>query len=232
MISFLQQYAGVSMLALVAFVVFVLVARPDRDPDGDGLYSVYLSTISIASLYLVLTFGVMAADTGVQAIIVDFGRRGIEDFGSPGFLTVLGGFASASTADDAVTSAVVTGLLALAAGVVLTFHLRRRAELLGRGRVAGTAADRVDRAFLGGVCFVVATIGITAFGLAGFGAFRIIAPDITGEIESFEREQGISQLIAYGLLVGICIGVFRRCFWSMRRTDGPDADEPELIEPT
>jgi len=50
MISILQSYAAIPLVALVVFGVLVVIARPDRDEGGDGLYAVYLSVVGIAAM--------------------------------------------------------------------------------------------------------------------------------------------------------------------------------------
>lgn len=229
MLSLLQSYAAIPLAALLVFVVLVAVARPDRDQGGNGLYAVYLSAVGITALYIVFVFGAMFLGSIAERLLVDFPtarEQGFDSFSSSGvpggFANLLSGIGPAGDADGAVQSAVASGMVAAGAAAVLGFHLRRRSELLADEGFAGSAAERVDRAFLAAVAFVTVIVGITALGFAGYGVFRIVAPDVSGQLDTFESEQGLAQALAYGALVAACIVVFRRCFWSIR--DGSEAE--------
>jgi hypothetical protein len=45
---------GMPITVVIVMVLLIVVARPDRDPDGDGLYAVYLATVSLTTLYILL----------------------------------------------------------------------------------------------------------------------------------------------------------------------------------
>jgi hypothetical protein len=240
MLQVFQNVAAVPIVVIVALLALVLIARPDRGPGDDGLYASYLSAINIASLYLLLTAGAAAIDAIAQGVLVSFpaGNNGFEGPTSAGFLSALGGYyGGPESSDTAAIAAVVNGVLAIAAGLVLMFHLRRRQELLASASFTGSAAERVDRAYLGGVCFLTATIGVIAAAITGYSIMRLVAPDVTGTVRHLEEEQGTAQLIAYGLLTVISFSVFRFCFWGIR--GGPDGDgydelddDVDLVEPT
>ncbi len=157
--------------------------------------------------------------------------QGSSPLGVVGFLS---GFAGVDDGDTTAITAVLAGVLAIAAGLVLAFHLRRRGELLVTDDFAASAAERVDRAYLAGVCFLVVTVGLSAITVVGYAVMRLVAPDVTGEVRQFEQDQGTAQLIAYGLLTLVCIGIFRASFWSIR--GGREGDhgfvDDELVEPT
>ncbi len=212
MLQVFQNVAVVPIVVLVALLALVLIARPDRGPGDDGLYAAYLSAIGVASLYLLLTAGATAIDAIAQGVLVSFpaGNTSFEGATAAGFLTALGGyFGGPENSDTAAIAAVVNGVLAIAAGLVLMFHLRRRQELLASGTFTGSAAERVDRAYLGGICFLTVTVGVMAAAITGYSIMRLVAPDVTGTVRHFEEEQGTAQLIAYGLLTVISYTVFR-----------------------
>jgi hypothetical protein len=221
MYSLLESYIAIPFAILVVFLVLVVIARPDRDENGDGLYSVYLSAVGVIALYLVLVFGATCVGAIAERVLVDYPPQNSQDLGTfdqGGFSSPLIGISGVASngADQAVQTAVASGLLAIGAAIVLGFHLRRRRELVSGGDFDGSAAARVDRAYLAAVAFLVVVVGVAALGIAGYGAFRIIAPDVTGRLDDFERQQGLAQLLSFGALVAICIFLFRRSFWDIR----------------
>src|SRR4051812_37222000 len=200
MYSLLQSSIAIPLAILVVFLVLVFIARPDRDESGDGLYSVYLSAVGVIALYLVLVFGAMCLSAVAERALVDYPAQNNQDFGNfaPGGIpTPLLGISgiTSNDADEAVQTAVFSGLLAAGAAIVLGFHLRRRSELIGDDDFKGSAAARVDRAYLAAVAFLVVIVGVSAVAVAGYGAFRIVAPGVTGRMHDFEKQQGLAQLL-------------------------------------
>jgi hypothetical protein len=74
----------------------------------------------------------------------------------------------------------------------------------------------LDSSLVVPVAVLLVFVGISALGIAGYGAFRMVAPGVTGTIDTFEKQQGLSQLLAYGAVVGACIALFRAHFWNVR----------------
>ena len=225
MFTTLQSFIQVSVpvTVLLVLVLLLVAARPDRDDTGDGLYATYLSVVGVSALYLVLVFGVTCLSAVVQRVVVDQPVRnsqGISDVPFSGVASLVYG-TEPNNPDQLVQTAVLAGLLTLGAAFVFVFHLRRRQELAASEGFAGSAAARVDRAYVGAVSFVAVLVGITALGFAGYGVFRIIAPDVTGSNSSFEEQQGVAELVAFGALLAFSIVLFRTHFWEMREHDDP-----------
>ena len=241
MLQVFQNVAVVPIVVLVALLALVLIARPDRGPGDDGLYAA-VSERDRCRVPVPAPHRRCHRDRRdrAQGVLVSFPARNtsFEGATSAGFLTALGGyFGGPENSDTAAIAAVVNGVLAIAAGLVLMFHLRRRQELLASGTFTGSAAERVDRAYLGGICFLTVTVGVMAAAITGYSIMRLVAPDVTGTVRHFEEEQGAAQLIAYGLLTVISFTVFRFCFWGIRGVrdgDGYDDldDDVDLVEPT
>jgi hypothetical protein len=226
----LQSFVAVPFVVLIVFLVLMAVARPDLDDRGEGLYAVYLAVVGITALYLLLILGATSLGAITQRAIVDEHASSAETF--DGSLDTAGLPTSAfvggsdETQHGLVRSAVFNGLFAVAAGAVFVYHLRRRRELASGSSFPGSAAERVDRAYVAVVAFVAVVVGISAFAVAGYGTVRILAPDVTGRNDTFESQLGLSQLIAYGGLVVVCGALFRTHFWRIR----PDVENTENIK--
>jgi hypothetical protein len=229
--SFLQ--VALPLTVLLVLVVFLAIARPDHDDTGDGIYAVYLSVAAVTALYLMLIFGVAGLNAVAQRVLVDRPPQSAQDFGNGGLTGVTGLFLGGEEGDPdlLVQQAVLSGLMALGAGIVFVFHVRRRSELAASEDFAGSAGARVDRAYLAAVCFIAIVIGIPALGFLGHGALRLVAPGVTGSIDTFEEQQGVAQLISFGALLAACIALFQTHFWSVRSSSESEADpEPDAID--
>jgi hypothetical protein len=180
----------------------------------------------VVALYVLLVSGVACLSAVAQRAIVDR-QESVEPQGSSTSPDVSGIPSAAlfdlnpTTDHGLVQTAVFNGLYALGAGFVFGYQLRRRRELAEDDDYEDGVADRVDRAYFGVVAFVAFVVGISAFAVAGYGVFRILAPDVTGTNDTFESQLGLSQLIAYGALALVCVVIFRAHFWRIRRAPEP-----------
>ena len=206
---------------VVAAILVLAAARRDDDPSHTRTEARYLGAIIIVSLFIALfaSFGVVR---GLTDLIVDKHdtktaipkqiRDAIDTI--PG-LQNLPGFGSSDLANDDADYrlAVQSALLAVAAGVVFVFHDRRARRLVPPGEIDDSATGRVARACVYGICFVAAVVVIVSAAKAGYGFFRVIAPDVTGDgREDPERQRGIAELLSYAFLAGGAAFVFHRAW--------------------
>jgi hypothetical protein len=200
---------------LVLAVLVLAGGRGEVDDSGRRTYALYLGVVSFIALFTALVgfTGVVNAvmdkvvdEPDDDEVVVDNDQGGIDfDFDTGG-----GGDENDQIARDAVQAGLV-GVLALG---VLAFHLRRRRDLVAPADFAGSAAGRVDRAYLYAVCFTAVLIFLFAGAIALYAVFRVIAPDVTGSGDSaLERQLGLQQLVTLGFLATVAGGIF---WWSWR----------------
>jgi hypothetical protein len=208
-------------------VILVLVAaRRDEDPAHTRTQARYLGAIVLVSLFVGL-FALFGVVRGLTDLIVDKHDtssnsalpKDVRDIlGSvPGLdgIPGLGSSGAAHLADDDADYrlAVQSAFLAIAAGAVFVFHDRRARRLVPPGAIDESATGRVARACVYGVCFIAAIVVLVSLSKAGYGLFRVIAPDVTGSgAEDPERQRGISELISYALLAGGGAFIFHRAW--------------------
>ena len=213
---------GLPTTALVVMVFLLVIARPDRDPEGNGVYGAYLATASVISLY-VLLISAAALGEAVTQDLVGSAQSSALDGASPTssyFLLQLLQGGEASIAIYAVIAAL--------AAIIYLFHHRRRAELRASANFSGSAAARVDRAADAAICFtmiVLMFIGALVAAAAGYTFFS--PPNHRDEI----RDLSGGQLLSYGGLVVVAFFIFRARFWGIRGQDPEAGDgEPPLAE--
>jgi hypothetical protein len=205
---------------LVAVILVLVAARRDDDTAHTRTEARYLGAIVIVSLFVALfaLFGVVRGLTdlivdkqGVRSDVPEEVQDAIDNI--PGLGSIPGFSASELRNDDAdYRLAVQSGLLAVAAGVVFVFHDRRARRLVPPGAIDDTATGRVARACVYGICFVAAVVALVAAAKAGYGLFRVIAPDVTGGGGDPERQRGIAELLSYAFLTGGAAFVFHRAW--------------------
>jgi hypothetical protein len=217
---------------LVAVILVLVAARRDDDAAHTRTEARYLGAIVVVSLFVTLfaTFGVVR---GLSDLIVDKQdvRSAVpEDVQDaidniPGLGSIPGFSASELRNDDAdYRLAVQSALLAVAAGLVFVFHDRRARRLVPPGEIDETATGRVARACVYGICFVAAIVVIVAAAKAGYGVFRVIAPDVTGAgRDDPERQRGIAELLSYAFLTGGAAFVFHRAWRWLPAATGSSA---------
>jgi ABC-type Fe3+ transport system permease subunit len=226
------ELAVIFGVPLVVAVVLVLVAgRGDDDRAHTRTQARYLAAICLVSLFVAL-FAAFGMVRGLTDLIVDKG--GVESGGVPrqfrdlldgipglGNLPGSGGGLSSDDADYRL--AVGSALFAAAAAGVFVFHDRRARRLVPPGQIEESATGRVARAAVYGACFVAALVVLVALAKAGYGLFRVIAPDVAGRgPDDAERQLGISELLSYSLLAAGGALVFHRA-WRWLPEQAPTA---------
>lgn len=207
---------------LVAIVLVLVAGRNDSDLTNTRTQARYLGAIVLLSLFLGL-FGAFGVVRGLTDLIVDKRAAaaegpdgqteipGIPDLGIPTLPTF--GSADLPNDDADYRLAVQSALLAASAIGVLVFHDRRARRLVPPGEIDDSATGRVARAAVYGACFVAALVVLIAAAKAGYGLFRVIAPDVTGAgSDDAERQRGIAELLSYAFLAGGGALVFHRAW--------------------
>lgn len=202
---------------LVIFAILVAAARPDRDPEGEGLYAVYLAGASIASLYI----GLVAAASLGQAI------TRFQVGNTPGNQTLNSTAPYGYFFDDASASTIAAyGTVVVIAAIVFGFHAQRRRELGQGDRPPDDVVERVERAYLAGVCFAMVSLALTAAIGAGSSAVTFFSPPNHGD---YARDLAGGTLLSDGGLVLVAFLIFRSRFWAIRRGQlEHDGEEPDL----
>ena len=233
---------GIIGLVVVAIVALV-TARRDPDPSGSRPYAIYLVLVIFFAMFTALFSITAAASNVVRIPLTD------ESSGCVAGSVVVPCPSATPSATPAPTAsgipaiphpvtvsrfdpdhvhtsdAVAAALVALVAFGVLWFHVRRLRELVSEPGFDRAPGRRTYQVYLHAVSFTAAAILIFAGAAALFGLFRILAPDITNQLspESLERDAGIAQLVAAGVLA-IGAWVIFRYHWHRTTTlrgEGP-----------
>jgi hypothetical protein len=206
----------VAVLVLVAAILILVAGRRDDDVGGTRTQARYVGAIAIITLFVALI-----AEFEVVRALTSFIVDGHDD-------------------DALYRDALENGLLMFAASAVFFFHYRRELALAPVGRLPRGATGAVARATLYGVCFVAAVLALLAASKAVYAVFQIIAPgvfggggggalpgglevppgleqlvgDIGGGFGGVDgdvaRQQGVSDLLSYGVLTLGSLFVFLR----------------------
>ena len=109
-----------------------------------------------------------------------------------------------------IRDAVRSGLIAIAALLVLLFHARRARELDRDSAFVEGPSRRIYHVYLYAVCFVAVLTTLVAGAVAAYGLFRIVSPGTTSTFGShtLERDEGIVQLVTAGILALAAYGIF------------------------
>ncbi|MGH9025614.1 MAG: hypothetical protein ACRDWD_05770 [Acidimicrobiia bacterium] len=221
--TFFSGLAGFFFVLPIGFLVLAVLVlaggRGEVDDTGRRTYALYIAVVSFIALFtaLVGVTGVVNAvmdkvvdETESEDIVLD------DDQGSDLDLEIETG-GGGDENDQIARDAVQAGLVGAVALAVLAFHLRRRRDLVAPADFTGSAAWRVDRAYLYAVCFTAVLIFLFASAVALYAVFRVIAPDVTGSGDGdLERQLGIQQLVTLGFLSTFAGVIF---LWSWRRAE-------------
>jgi hypothetical protein len=214
-VSFFTGLAGfffVLPIGLLVLVILVLAGgRGEVDDTGRRTYTLYLGVVSFIALFTaVIAFTAMV--NAIMEKVVDEPQRGdrleeaAEDSGFDLDFDVSGG---GDVNDQIARESVQSGLIGAVAVGVLWFHLRRRQEVVTPPDFTGSAAWRVDRAYLYAVCFTAILIFLFASAVALYAVFRVIAPGVTGDGDyDLERQLGIQQLVTLGFLSTVVVFIY------------------------
>ncbi|MGH2571970.1 MAG: hypothetical protein ACRDGU_00500 [Actinomycetota bacterium] len=215
-----------SLGLIVLTVTNVATDRREPDPTGRRPYAIYLFVLTFVALF-VAVFSLTATVSSVVRLALP--HRGFDEvFPSPvppGFEPPSEGVTEESPFEDPsygfeeygpfdpnvehTRQAIQSGLIFLAAGLVLLFHARRIRDLEAGGSLAEGPVRRSYQAYLYAVCFVAVLIILVGGALAIFGIVRIAAPGTTGfEPANAERDAGIVQLASSGFLALAAYGLF------------------------
>ncbi len=192
---------GAPEAILLVFVLLMAAARPDRDPDGDGLYAVYLSGACLAALYSLLIFGAGLIEAVAEVFARDSDRSTLGASLNFDFPT--------GDSNHAAIGAVSVALVL--AAIVYGFHTQRRRELHSSGSDATSASSRVGRAYLASVCFAMVVVILRSGLMAGNAVVEFLDPT-----DDHSKDLAAGTLIGYGLAALVAFLIFRTHFYAIR----------------
>lgn len=177
------------------FVVVVVANRADPDVSGRRPASVYAFATAFITLFVTLfaTTSLVASlcrligshdDAGATPVGTDFFTPDTSSFG--GHLHPIG--------DSVARGAVLSGLVALIAGVVFALHLRAAARA-SADVPAPEPLVRVRSSYVAAVSFVSVVIVVIASVVGIYDIFRIIAPGVFSESGQGGRVEVLRSLI-------------------------------------
>ena len=232
------EFVPLILLGLIILAVANASGRQEPDPTGRRPYAIYLVSVTLVAL-LVLLFSATALVSELTAMALDAGRPHPSEA-----LTQEGtGIAQPqpvpvepfNPSEERIRGAILAGLIALVAALVLLFHAKRLRALVNESGFGEGPARRAYQVYLYTVCFVSVLTVMVAGVVTAFGLVRIIAPGATGldVSQEFERDEGIKQFVIGTYLVAAATGIFafhwRRA--SAFRTPPPEEPRPEVAPP-
>jgi hypothetical protein len=164
----------IATLGLVILGIIALAAGRQPDPTGQRPYAMYLAAVAFVSSVTVLFASF--------ALVTQLTRLGIASDGAPTPPTApsfeFEQVPEAQDPDDrAISSAVLSGLVALVAGVLLFLHTRLMRNVARAPDFHGGEARRTFIVEAYSACFVAVLVGLAAAVAAAYGLFRVIAPE-------------------------------------------------------
>ncbi len=240
---------GFVALGLLMAIVGVITGR--RLPDETSLRprAIYLSVAMLP----VLVIGVLAATAFIEAAVrlilgpesgkdqllgglggLGGGGVGGTDMGGlGGLLTGMGDFGLSAT-DAAIRTLVASGITAVVAFALYRLHQDWRRPLVDDAGFASSPAARVLQAFAYTVVLLFVVLFAVSAVKAGYGVFRVVAPDTSAIIsfsESAERERGIADIVSGLALAGASWWLFQM-HWKLAATwRGEISSAPAVPEP-
>jgi hypothetical protein len=213
--TFFSGLAGfffVLPIGLLVLVVLVLAGgRGEVDDTGRRTYALYIAVVSFVALFTAVV-AFTALVNAVMDKVVDEPERGdrVEDVAEESGIDIeIDAGAGGDENDRIAREAIQAGLVGAVALGILAFHLRRRHDLVVPADFSGSAAWRVDRAYLYAVCFTAVVIFLFATSIGLYAVFRVIAPGVTGGAdEDLERQLGIQQVVTLGFLSATTAFIF------------------------
>lgn len=196
----LFQIIPLLVIALIVFAVASVAGRREPDPTGRRPYGVYLAIVAFIALF-VLLFSSTFAVAALAEIINDpeFAERG---------------------------GAVLSGLIALAAALVLLFHTRRQRALAAEPNAEPRSTYQV---YLYAVCLLTILTALVTAALTVFALVRLVFPGAVGN----GGEGGSVPLITTAYLTVVASAIFL-AHWRRAaafRTPPPDEPRPEAAPP-
>ena len=228
--------AGV--VVLVATILVLVAGRREPDTERSRTLTRYLDAVALLSTFVVLFAGYAIVaelsrffvnanhrygDSAIDGVI---GAASGRTSSSSGSVTFRGGhFVVAHASNDVIWRGVIhAALVLLAAALILAFHRRHRAAVIGHPGFQDTAGARVDLAFRYAVCFVAAFVILMALALGLYGLFQAIAPGVAvAGGGTTARERGIAAAVSL-LALGVGSVVVFRAHWSEHMRFTPSAE--------
>jgi hypothetical protein len=222
------------VVAVVGLIVLALVAlganRREGDVRGSRSLALYLSVISFVALFTLLFTGSFAITSFASIPLDDRSSSNCftDDFGEtscfgPNGVSASGGV---SASDGHVRDGTRQALIAVAAGAILLFHLRRMRELAAESGVLDSPARATLSAFSYAVCFVAMATLLVAGSIVAFSALKILGPGVfgTSSDSGLERNNGVVELVASGVPALASYLLFR---WQWTAAQALRAPAPE-----
>jgi hypothetical protein len=213
---------SVSIVVVIATIIVLVAGRREPDTERSRTITRYVDSVALLSTFVVLFAGYAIVAELCRFLVSSshrFGAGAVDTFigGASSDISINGNRVVTHTSNDVIWRGVVqAALVLLAAALILAFHRRHRASVVGAPGFDASAGARVDLAFRYAVCFVAAFVVLLALALGLYGLFRAIAPGVAvAGGGSTERERGLASAISLLALGGGSVIVFL-AHWSDR----------------
>lgn len=227
--------SGFVALGLLMAIVAVITGRRLPDETSMRPRAIYLSVAMLP----VLVIGVLAATAFLEAVVLLIlgpesgkeellsGLGGLAGGGMPGtdmgglgdLLSGMGNLGSSPT-DAVIRTLVASGITAVVAFALYRLHQDWRLPLVDDDGFSGSPAGRVLQAFAYTVVLIFVVLFAVSAVKAGYGVFRVVAPDTSAMIsfsETAERERGIADIVSGLALAGASWWLFQM-HWKLAAT--------------
>lgn len=194
----------VLLVGVIALAITVVAGGKEPDPSGLRVRAVYLALACFVSLFVMVgtVFAVASAVTSLigESDSVSFSEEDDEEFFTE----------DEYRTENAVSGAVLSGVIGLAAAGVFVYHRRRMEEIIGSTGFMDRPARRAIQAYHYAVAFAAAFVGVLAAAIAAYSLYRIAAPGLSAPDTEGERTAGARQLLAWAALLGATGFLFLR----------------------